>query len=223
MSSRKNSKQSATMKQAKLSFTSKRHSSTANAATGKQAKSASVRKAASRTPSTGSNPAIEPITVLTSDSDVSFNDDYVVPAAKKRRLEASRGSSVKKVQIAEVQDEEPAVEPLPERQPLDLADKRWRSQFGVAREKMGHLEPSEFSSTLGSRRTLCSLRCKVHAQGQSMVHHILRVFDLSYEYGPCVGVSRLDRWERAHALGLNPPLEVCTYTWLFPAYSHVDM
>ena len=30
----------------------------------------------------------------------------------------------------------------------------------------------------------------------------------SYEYGPCVGVSRLDRWERAYALGLNPPPEV---------------
>lgn len=30
----------------------------------------------------------------------------------------------------------------------------------------------------------------------------------SYEYGPCVGVSRLERWERAQALGLNPPPEV---------------
>ncbi|KAG6811552.1 hypothetical protein H0H92_006905, partial [Tricholoma furcatifolium] len=30
----------------------------------------------------------------------------------------------------------------------------------------------------------------------------------SYEFGPCVGVSRLERWERAHLLGLNPPKEV---------------
>ena len=29
----------------------------------------------------------------------------------------------------------------------------------------------------------------------------------SYEYGPCVGVTRLERWDRADALGLNPPLE----------------
>ncbi len=34
------------------------------------------------------------------------------------------------------------------------------------------------------------------------------MFDLSYEYGPCVGVTRLERWERALALGLNPPAEV---------------
>ncbi|KAF8825750.1 hypothetical protein HHX47_DHR6000118 [Lentinula edodes] len=30
----------------------------------------------------------------------------------------------------------------------------------------------------------------------------------SYEYGPCYGISRLDRWERAEAMGLNPPPEI---------------
>lgn len=30
----------------------------------------------------------------------------------------------------------------------------------------------------------------------------------SYEYGPCAGVTRLERWERADALGLKPPPEV---------------
>ena len=65
----------------------------------------------------------------------------------------------------------------------------------------------------------------VHAKDQSPVHHILRIFDLyvscllwlvgwlcmftcrSYEYGPCIGVTRMERWERAAALGLNPPVE----------------
>jgi DNA polymerase delta subunit 4 len=37
---------------------------------------------------------------------------------------------------------------------------------------------------------------------------ILRVFDLTSEYGPCVGISRLARWERAREWGLNPPQEV---------------
>lgn len=27
-------------------------------------------------------------------------------------------------------------------------------------------------------------------------------------YGPCIGISRLDRWERARAMGLNPPEEI---------------
>lgn len=29
----------------------------------------------------------------------------------------------------------------------------------------------------------------------------------SYEYGPCIGVTRMERWDRAAALGLNPPVE----------------
>jgi len=31
---------------------------------------------------------------------------------------------------------------------------------------------------------------------------------LTAKYGPCVGISRLERWERAHKWGLNPPEEV---------------
>ncbi|PAA53437.1 hypothetical protein BOX15_Mlig025140g1, partial [Macrostomum lignano] len=34
---------------------------------------------------------------------------------------------------------------------------------------------------------------------------LLRDFDLNWEYGPCVGVSRLQRWERAACRGLAPP------------------
>lgn len=37
---------------------------------------------------------------------------------------------------------------------------------------------------------------------------ILRVFDLTEDYGPCVGMNRLERWERADALGLDPPAAV---------------
>ncbi|NWT58162.1 DPOD4 polymerase, partial [Erythrocercus mccallii] len=34
---------------------------------------------------------------------------------------------------------------------------------------------------------------------------MLRRFDLSWEYGPCTGITRLQRWERAQELGLSPP------------------
>ncbi|CAG8443074.1 17866_t:CDS:2 [Acaulospora morrowiae] len=37
---------------------------------------------------------------------------------------------------------------------------------------------------------------------------ILQQFDLEYKYGPCLGVRRLDRWERAHKLGLSPPIKI---------------
>lgn len=68
----------------------------------------------------------------------------------------------------------------------------------------------------------------VHGEEQNKIHEILRVFDLyvleiyfwklylsnlrSYEYGPCIGITRLERWDRADALGLKPLHEVRCYT-----------
>ncbi|XP_043693946.1 DNA polymerase delta subunit 4 [Telopea speciosissima] len=37
---------------------------------------------------------------------------------------------------------------------------------------------------------------------------LLRQFDMNMAYGPCIGMSRLDRWERANSLGLDPPKEL---------------
>ncbi|KAL0794642.1 hypothetical protein Bca101_066019 [Brassica carinata] len=37
---------------------------------------------------------------------------------------------------------------------------------------------------------------------------MLRQFDMNMAYGPCVGMTRLDRWERALRLGMNPPSEI---------------
>jgi hypothetical protein len=33
----------------------------------------------------------------------------------------------------------------------------------------------------------------------------LRQFGMDTSYGPCIGVTRLRRWERAAAMGLHPP------------------
>jgi DNA polymerase delta subunit 4 len=35
-----------------------------------------------------------------------------------------------------------------------------------------------------------------------------RQFDMDMKYGPCIGVDRLERWERAAAMGLHPPSHV---------------
>lgn len=37
---------------------------------------------------------------------------------------------------------------------------------------------------------------------------MLRDFDLDYKFGPCLSTSRLERWERAERLGLNPPKSI---------------
>ncbi|XP_059660866.1 uncharacterized protein LOC132307193 [Cornus florida] len=37
---------------------------------------------------------------------------------------------------------------------------------------------------------------------------VLRQFDMNMAYGPCCGMSRLGRWERAQRMGLNPPKDI---------------
>ncbi|KAL8907352.1 MAG: hypothetical protein Q9207_001470 [Kuettlingeria erythrocarpa] len=49
---------------------------------------------------------------------------------------------------------------------------------------------------------------RVHQQQLSLHEKILRHFDLSSQYGPCVGIPRMRRWKRAEGLGLKPPIEV---------------
>ncbi|KAK7411772.1 hypothetical protein VNO78_03211 [Psophocarpus tetragonolobus] len=36
----------------------------------------------------------------------------------------------------------------------------------------------------------------------------LKIFDMNMMYGPCLGMPRLERWERAQKMGLKPPEEI---------------
>ncbi|KAF5725671.1 hypothetical protein HS088_TW23G00398 [Tripterygium wilfordii] len=37
---------------------------------------------------------------------------------------------------------------------------------------------------------------------------LLKQFDMNMVYGPCLGMTRMARWERAQGLGLSPPKEI---------------
>ncbi|TFK48387.1 hypothetical protein OE88DRAFT_1664154 [Heliocybe sulcata] len=141
----------------------------------------SKKPAASRATSTSS--IQRPLEDSDNESSGSDVEQVVLSRTWKRN---GRGVEDGLARLNIVEDSVPA-----DREVLDLQDKkgRWRKHYGAVRQKMGNLEP-------------------IHAKGQTKIHHILRVFDLSYEYGPCIGVTRLERWERAQALGLNPPPEV---------------
>ncbi|KZS94663.1 DNA polymerase delta, subunit 4 [Sistotremastrum niveocremeum HHB9708] len=75
------------------------------------------------------------------------------------------------------------------RETLDPDSKKWNKLRSAARERMGNIQP-------------------IHADDLTKVDIILRVFDTNYKYGPCVGLTRLERWEMAERLGLNPPKEI---------------
>ncbi|KAG1735888.1 DNA polymerase delta, subunit 4-domain-containing protein [Suillus paluster] len=108
----------------------------------------------------------------------------VQQSAISNATKTSTSSSMKRLK-----DDPPVVKPVEQRPSLDVSSKSYRKHYGQVREKMGNLEP-------------------IHAEGQNKIHQILRMFDMSYEYGPCVGMTRLERWERAASFSLNPPGEV---------------
>ncbi|KAI7853971.1 DNA polymerase delta, subunit 4-domain-containing protein [Circinella umbellata] len=58
------------------------------------------------------------------------------------------------------------------------------------------------------RSMIYDIRAGIHQEHLSQVDILLRKFDLDYQFGPCVGLTRLERWNRAKKLGLNPPQEV---------------
>jgi len=48
----------------------------------------------------------------------------------------------------------------------------------------------------------------IHGEGLTKVDAILQAFDNTYDYGPSLGMTRLERWQRADAMGLDPPVAV---------------
>ncbi|KAI9483806.1 MAG: DNA polymerase delta, subunit 4-domain-containing protein [Benjaminiella poitrasii] len=49
---------------------------------------------------------------------------------------------------------------------------------------------------------------EIHQERLVEIDKLMKAFDLNYIYGPCVGINRLDRWERAQQLALDPPKRV---------------
>ncbi|KFZ12497.1 hypothetical protein V501_04209 [Pseudogymnoascus sp. VKM F-4519 (FW-2642)] len=72
-----------------------------------------------------------------------------------------------------------------------------------AAEKVPHSQVLKYWKAREADR----LAPRVHQEGLSTEEKILRYFDMSSQYGPCVGIPRRKRWLRAHRLGLAPPIE----------------
>ncbi|KAL4996096.1 DNA polymerase delta subunit 4 [Aspergillus recurvatus] len=81
-------------------------------------------------------------------------------------------------------------------QPLSEEDKKAAK---ITKKQLHEYWKAEESKSRGPR---------VHQEGLSLDEKILRHFDLSSQYGPCIGIARLKRWRRANSLNLNPPIEV---------------
>ncbi|KAG8900285.1 hypothetical protein FRB99_006140 [Tulasnella sp. 403] len=67
------------------------------------------------------------------------------------------------------------------------------------------VKEKEFKDAYSDAKQRVAGELTASAQGEPKAKTILRVFDLSYDYGPCVGMTRMERWQRASKLGLDPP------------------
>ncbi|KAK7052312.1 DNA polymerase delta subunit 4 [Favolaschia claudopus] len=123
------------------------------------------------------------------EDEIEFVDsDREEPPEKKSRTMKSK-STVTLIKAVRPREEATSTVRAPLDQ-LNQKDKRWSNLFSDADSKRGKVVKP------------------IHGENQDKFHNALRLFDLSYEYGPCVGVTRLQRWERAEKMGLNPPLEI---------------
>ncbi|KAG0001236.1 hypothetical protein BGZ79_004926 [Entomortierella chlamydospora] len=59
-----------------------------------------------------------------------------------------------------------------------------------------------------SKSVTSTLANGIHRNHLSLEEKKLRQFDLATRYGPCLELTRLERWERAFVLGLDPPQDI---------------
>lgn len=105
-----------------------------------------------------------------------FNDvSHVKPPVVKNEQQEHKGQ-------VEKQSEREA---SPNRHSLDVTDPRYEQYLKHA---------------LSHRLTEA-----VHEEDYDVVEKLLRQFDFCTDYGPVNGMTRLQRWNRADRLGLNPP------------------
>ncbi|CAK9786530.1 hypothetical protein CC85DRAFT_326115 [Cutaneotrichosporon oleaginosum] len=101
----------------------------------------------------------------------------------------SRSSKPKAAKEQETIDLSVEKEKEEKRRVLDPNGKEWNALWRDAKAQMGGMAP-------------------IHGDKESKVENILRVFDMTSKYGPYVGITRLERWERAKKWGLQPPEEI---------------
>ncbi|XXG97350.1 hypothetical protein Hte_003647 [Hypoxylon texense] len=110
----------------------------------------------------------------------------------------------------EEEDEEEGVDAKIKMEDAAAADPEPESEVVVKSEAELHAEEISGHQVNQYWRRLERERMakRVHQEDLTQAEKVLRYWDVSSQYGPCVGISRMKRWKRAEKLGLNPPLEV---------------
>ncbi|KAL3629097.1 hypothetical protein CASFOL_026319 [Castilleja foliolosa] len=81
-----------------------------------------------------------------------------------------------------------------------------KPKSSIVKPKSSTLKPTHSADVAQPPALIIDSKAKLGEYDEK--EEVLRQFDLNMAYGPCLGMRRLDRWNRAKAWGLNPPKEV---------------
>lgn len=125
-----------------------------------------------------------------------------------------RGSSLKNVIHDSDSDTSSSDEDMPDMPPSVVSTKKQNGKVQldtaapVTKTPRQELNLRKYNKLFALSKEMVDGLQFIHDSDQNKVHHILRTFDLSYQYGPCIGMTRLERWTRAKEMGLEPPMEI---------------
>ncbi|KAJ4155200.1 hypothetical protein LMH87_000456 [Akanthomyces muscarius] len=130
-------------------------------------------------------------------------NSIVVPSRQKVDAPAEKELEVEDV-IAEPEADEQPEEDEDEEEAVEEIVVPEKTEVELKAGKMSDAQIGKFWKSIESER----IAPRVHQEGLSLNEKVLRYFDVSSQYGPCIGTPRMKRWQRAERLGLNPPIEV---------------
>ncbi|KAK2021853.1 DNA polymerase delta [Colletotrichum zoysiae] len=146
-------------------------------------------------------------------STISFSHRVSKPVPKDQK-KAALASAVERVEIgkpAKKEEEEEANEiqldepTSPEIEQTEAKEELFEeSDSAVRAKKISDAQINKYWKVIEAQR----IAPRVHQKDVSLAEKVLRYFDVSSQYGPCIGLQRMKRWQRAERLGLNPPIEV---------------
>ncbi|KZL79195.1 dna polymerase delta subunit 4 [Colletotrichum incanum] len=118
------------------------------------------------------------------------------------RADIGKPATKEKAETDEIQLDETAT---PEIEEAEVKEEVPEKSESVARaEKISDAQINKYWKSVEAQR----IAPRVHQKDVSLAEKVLRYFDVSSQYGPCIGLQRMKRWQRAERLGLNPPIEV---------------
>ncbi|OHF02380.1 DNA polymerase delta [Colletotrichum orchidophilum] len=118
------------------------------------------------------------------------------------RSDLAKPTSKEQQDVDEIQIEQSAT---PEIEEVDIREEvPEKSEAEMRAEKISDAQINKYWKSVEAQR----IAPRVHQSDVSLAERVLRYFDVSSQYGPCIGLQRTKRWQRAERLGLNPPIEV---------------